>query len=195
MYHFLSRFVPEYFRVAEVFQSVERGEDGVALVLGVGAAVVGAVSHALDLSVLVAGRGVEGNQSVLAVAGAVVVVDYRAAREDVPQGVAGDGRCEVFPVDEVFAHRVAPVHVAPLGTVGVVLEIEVILAVFVDQTVGIVHPAVERGVVVDGAVVVACWWCRTCRPDGGCPSTWRRRLRCPMVTVASLAPSGRAKGT
>ena len=150
----LCGFVPEDFRVAEVLQSVERRQDGVLFVFGIGAAVVVAVGHALYLSVLVAGRGVESNHGVLAVAGAVVLVDNGATRENVSQCVAGDSRIKVFPVDEVAADGVSPVHVAPLRSVGVVLEIQVIFAVFIDQTVGVVHPAVERRVMIDGAVIV-----------------------------------------
>ncbi|CDB10232.1 unknown [Bacteroides sp. CAG:633] len=150
----LCGFVPEDFRVAEVLQSVERSQDGVLFVLGVGAAVVVAVGHALYLSVLVAGRGVESNHGVLAVAGAVVLVDNGATREDVSQRVACDGRVEVFPMNEVAADGVSPVHVAPLRSVGVVLEVQVIFAVFVDQTVGVVHPAIERRVVINGTVII-----------------------------------------
>ena len=48
-----------------------------------------------------------------------------------------------------------PVHIAPNGSIGVVLISKVVGAVLVDQSVGIVHPAVGRGVVVDRAIVVA----------------------------------------
>ena len=150
----LHRCIPEYLRVAEVFQSVERSQHGVARILGEGASVVGAPCHALYLSVLVAGRGVEGHDGVLAVAGGVVAVDDRRTGEDVAHGVAGDGGIELLPVEEVLADGVAPMHVAPLGTVGIVLEVEVILTVLVDHAVGVVHPTVGGREVIGGTVEV-----------------------------------------
>ncbi|CDF21156.1 unknown [Prevotella sp. CAG:617] len=150
----LGGLVPEHLGVAEVLQPVKGGQNGVVLIFGKGAAVVGAVGHALNLAVLVAGRGIEGNDGILAVAGRVVLVHHRAAREDVAHRVARNGRLEVLPVYEVAADGVAPVHVAPLGAVGVVLEVEVILAVLIYQSVGVVHPAVGGGVVVNGAEIV-----------------------------------------
>ena len=71
-----------------------------------------------------------------------------------PEGVAGYGRLEMFPMHEVAADGVAPVHVSPFRPIGVVLEIEVVLAVLIHQSVGVVHPSVLRCVVIDGAVVV-----------------------------------------
>ncbi len=70
------------------------------------------------------------------------------------QCVAGDGGVEMLPVYEVAADGVSPVHIAPLAAVGVILEVEVVLAVLVCQSVGVVHPTVQRCVVVYGAVVV-----------------------------------------
>ena len=60
----------------------------------------------------------------------------------------------MLPVDEVAAHGVAPVHIAPFRAVGVILEIEMVFAVFVGQAIGVVHPSVEGRVVVNGAIVV-----------------------------------------
>ena len=47
-----------------------------------------------------------------------------------------------------------PCHVLPLRPEGVVLEVEVPLTIFVEHTVGVVHPAVGRRVVIGGAVVL-----------------------------------------
>lgn len=63
-------------------------------------------------------------------------------------GADGDGK--VFPVDEVAAAGVAPVHVAPEGAVGVVLVEEVVPAAVEDGAIGVVAP-VGRGMeVIDG---------------------------------------------
>ena len=69
-------------------------------------------------------------------------------------GVTGDGWVEMLPVYQVFAHGVSPVHIAPLTAIGIVLEVEVVLAVLIDHAVGVVHPAVEGSEVVRGTVVV-----------------------------------------
>ena len=73
---------------------------------------------------------------------------------ELPEKICPSVSREVFPVDEVAADGVSPVHVAPLRSVGVVLEIQVIFAVFVNQTVSVVHPAVERRVMIDGTIIV-----------------------------------------
>ena len=115
---FVLRCIPEHLRVAEILQSVEGCNHGVALVFSVSATVVEAVGDALLLALVVAGqplvRGVESNDSVLAKACRVVVVNHARAREYVAHGVACNSRLLVCPVHEVLRHRVAPVHVAPL---------------------------------------------------------------------------------
>ena len=70
------------------------------------------------------------------------------------QGVAGNGGVELLPVEEVFADGVAPVHVSPFRAVGIILEVEVVLAVLVYHTVGVVHPSVGRGEMICGTVEV-----------------------------------------
>ena len=99
-------------------------------------------------------RCVVGDEGVLAESSRVACVNYGAAREDVAHRVACDGRVEMLPVYEVAAHRVSPVHVAPLRSVRVVLEVEVILTVLIGQSVGIIHPSVERSVMINGTIVV-----------------------------------------
>ena len=55
-----------------------------------------------------------------------------------------EGRGQLLPVDQVGADGVAPVHVAPVPAVGVVLVEEVIFARLPDQAVGVVEPAAPR---------------------------------------------------
>src|SRR5262245_48965219 len=50
----------------------------------------------------------------------------------------------VFPIDEVLAAKVAPMHVSPTVAVRVVLVEDVIVAVVVDEAVGVVHPIRRR---------------------------------------------------
>ena len=71
--------IPEHFRVAEVEQSIERSKDRVVLVLRERHAVVRRVGHALYLSVPLAGRGIEGNNSAFAITGRVVNIYDRGA--------------------------------------------------------------------------------------------------------------------
>jgi hypothetical protein len=80
--------------------------------------------------------------------GGRVVVESGAAGEatvgvwSLGSGSEGDG--EVFPVEHVRADSVRPVHVAPDGGVGVVLEKHVVEAAEIDRSVGVVHP-ITRG--------------------------------------------------
>ena len=47
---------------------------------------------------------------------------------------------QFFPVDQIRAHGVAPGHVAPIPTVGIVLIEQVILAFVENQPIGIIQP-------------------------------------------------------
>src|SRR5882724_8543814 len=76
-----------------------------------------------------------------------VVVDSAAGEAAVGVGPAGRGGKsdrQVAPVNHVFADGMVPVHVAPDGGVGVVLEKHVVEAVPENGAVGIVHPIFRR---------------------------------------------------
>ena len=83
--------------------------------------------------------------AVAAQAAGVLPVDHRRAAEHRPQGVRRQGVADLLPVHQVAADGVAPVHVAPIPAVRVVLVEEMILAAVEDQPVGIVVPAAPRG--------------------------------------------------
>ena len=75
--------------------------------------------------------------------GGAVVVDGAAGEAAVGVVAAGSGSerdWEMAPVNHVVADGVIPVHVAPDGGVGIVLEEHVVLAAPVDGAVGVVHP-------------------------------------------------------
>ena len=121
--------------------------------LGEGLSVVGAVGEALCL--VFASRGVHRHDGALAEASGALVVYNGAAAEDGAPRICLDGVALEGPVHEVGRGGVAPCHVLPLRTVGVVLEVEVPDAVFIEHAVGVVHPSPGRGVVVDGTVLLA----------------------------------------
>ena len=146
--------IPEHLGVAEVAQSIEGCEHRVSLILGEGTAVVIAVGHALYLSVLVAGRCIESHDGILAIPGSVACIHHAATREDVSQGIARDGWVELFPVYQVAAYGMSPVHVSPHASIGVVLEVEMIFAVLVYHSVRIVHPSINGCEMIRGAVVI-----------------------------------------
>ena len=141
--------VPDHLGVA-VLASLVR-EHGIALVLVPGGAAVGAERQALGVCngrpSPLAGGGIEQHDGRLRAAaqpGGVVVVDYGTAGEHAPEGIGIEGHRPFRPVHQILAHRQAPVHVAPLGAVGVVLVEQVIGSGVVDQAVGIVEPAAAR---------------------------------------------------
>jgi hypothetical protein len=73
--------------------------------------------------------------------------------------VLGYGDGEFVPVEEIGADGVAPAHVSPLVAEGVVLEEEMVLALEVDEAVGVVGPVLGRGEVdlrAVGLIVVRC---------------------------------------
>ena len=71
---FLSWFIPEHFRIAEIFQSVKRSQNRIFLVFCISTSIVFAISHTLNLSVFIAGRCVESNNGIFSVACAIVLV-------------------------------------------------------------------------------------------------------------------------
>ena len=148
------RSIPEHFRVTEILQSVERTQHGVALIFGKCTSVVGAVCHTLYLSVLVACRCVKSDDGAVAISGSVVLIHNRASREDLSQCITCDCRSKFLPVCQVGAHSMSPVHVSPLRSVRIVLEIKMILTVLVNHSVSIVHPSVRRCVMIERTVII-----------------------------------------
>ena len=74
-------------------------------------------------------------------------VDVRAARENVlfarlPRRPERDR--QMFPMDQVAAARVAPVHVSPVVAVRIVLIEQVVITAVKNGAVGIVHPVGRR---------------------------------------------------
>ena len=123
----------------------ELPDDRIALELRERAA-VGAVGEALHGRI--AGGGVEEDErrlALLAEATRILPIDDGAAAEHRPYRVGREGLPELFPVDEIPAYRMPPVHVAPAPAVGIVLEEEVVFPCKEDEAVGVVVPAAARG--------------------------------------------------
>ena len=140
--------VPDHLGVAVAMHDVV--DYRVAVVLAPGVAAVGRDRQALGEGARPGGvaGGVDGDhrgRAGAAQAGGVGVVHHRAAGGHGPQGVGVEGDGELGPVHQVAAHGVAPVQVAPLDAVGVVLVQQMVLAAVVEQAVGVVVPAAARG--------------------------------------------------
>ena len=147
----LGALVPEHLRVAEV-GSVE-GNHGVLLIFIKGASAVCRIGHRLGLSL--SGRRVEGDDGIPAEACRVVLVNHARAAEDGADGICLNGQGQSFPVDKILRYAVAPCHVLPQRAVGVVLIVQMPLAILIEHTVGIVHPAVQRCMVIGRAELLA----------------------------------------
>ena len=137
--------MPDDFRVAVAADDVP--QHGILLVLRPGSPAVVAVGDALRKRHrgrgMRPGRGVDGHQDLLPAglpSGSVRLVDDGRAGVDRAQLVGLDGVGQLRPMDQVRADRMAPGHVAPVDSRRVVLEEHVVLAVVVDQPVGIVVP-------------------------------------------------------
>ena len=108
-------------------------------------ATVGAVGDALHRGI--AGGGVNEHQrglSVLAEAAGVLPVHHGAAAEHRSHVVGQELVSELVPMDEIATDSMTPVHVAPIPTVRIVLEEQVVLAVVEDHPVRIVVPTALR---------------------------------------------------
>ena len=135
--------MPKHLRVAVA--GGELADDRIAFVFRERAA-VGAVGEGLHGRI--AEGGVEEDERrlpLLAEAARVLPIDDGAAAEHRPRCVGREGVAELFPVDEIPAHRMPPVHVAPAPAVGIVLEEEVVFPCKEDEAVGVVVPAAARG--------------------------------------------------
>ena len=58
-------------------------------------------------------------------------------------------------MNQVLAHSMSPVHIAPLTSVWVILEIEMILTILIKHTVRVVHPSVSRSVMEIRTILLA----------------------------------------
>ena len=132
-------FMPHHLGVA--IASSDFFQDRVARKLGE-LATVGAVGDALHGGI--ARGGVNEDQrgpAILTEAAGVLPVHHGAAAEHRSHVVGQELVSELVPMDEITTDGVAPVHVAPIPTVRIVLEEQVVLAVVEDHAVRIVVPA------------------------------------------------------
>ena len=190
--------VPEHLRVAELLGADV--QDRVPVVVQVpGAALVRGVGQGLGLVAADVGprpHRDHGRVVWAAQAGGVLGVDDRRSGEHpVLRGVR-DRHPQLLPVDQVLGDGVAPGHVAPVRALGVVLVEHVVLAVVVDESVGVVHPVLLGGVValrappLTGLVGLRrrrCGWCVRCGggrsglAGGGCGHGGQRRGGCQQA--------------
>ena len=135
-------FMPHHLGVA--IASGDFLQNRVARKLGELAA-VGAVGDALHRGI--PGGGVNEHErrfAVLAEASGVLPVHHGAAAEHRSHVVGQELVSELVPVDEIATDGMTPVHVAPIPTVRIVLEEQVVLAVVEDHPVRIVVPTALR---------------------------------------------------
>ncbi len=129
--------MPEHIRVAAL---LVRGDDGIVFVGLESPSVVQAIGKTLYL----AGtrRGIDSDNGILAETSGVLLVHHTAAAENHSQPVGHEHRLFRFPVHQVGAGGVSPTKISPHGTVGIVLETEMIHPILVEHPVGIIHPAI-----------------------------------------------------
>ena len=98
--------------------------------------------------------GIDGDDGILAETCRILLIHNRTTREDMTYRVAGDGWIEMLPMNQVLAYSMTPVHVAPLASVWVILEIEMILTILIHHSVRVVHPTIKRSEVIRWAIVI-----------------------------------------
>jgi len=141
---FIFRFIPENFRITEVFQTVRRTQNGVLLIFNKCPSIILAKSKTLDLPVFITGRSIKSQDTPCSVTGYIFLIDNRATGKDMSQCIAGDSWFQMFPMHQVFADRMSPMHISPFRAVRIILKIQMIFSIFIHQSVGIIHPAIER---------------------------------------------------
>ena len=151
------RFVPDDMRIAEVGDAGIR-QNRIGGVFGPRASPVGAVCQSLRLGFdpslgggdrIVIGedrqnRRIGGGSE----SGRVVQVGYAASRKDIAQAVRSQRDRHVLPVQQIAADGMSPVHLSPREVAVFVerdvLVAEVVLAVIINQSVRVAHPAFGR---------------------------------------------------
>ena len=142
--------VPKHFGVASLTLESHYGVAGID-----GESGPAVVARGETLHLARAGRGIHGYHGILAKSGGVFAVDSATAAEHRTEAVGLDCQRQVLPVYKVGRYRVAPGHVLPFRTIRVILIVEMPFPVFIEHSVGVVHPAVERRVVESRAIFLA----------------------------------------
>ena len=148
---FIFRFIPEHFRVTEISQTIRRAQDGVLLVFSKCPSIILAKSKTLDLPVFVTGRSIKNQDAPYSIPRYILLIDNRAAGKDMSQCITGNSWGQMFPMYKVLTDRMSPMHISPFRTVRVILKIQMIFSIFIHQSVGIIHPAIERSMMVNRA--------------------------------------------
>ena len=143
--------VAEHLGIAKVGHIAR--DDGIAGVAREGHAPVAAHGHALCLAL--ARGGVEGQHRARAVARDISAVHDTRTAEDCAQRIGPESDGLLLPVDEIAAHGMAPRHILPERAVGIVLIIEMPFAAGVEHAVRVIHPSVERCMVIERAKAFA----------------------------------------
>src|SRR5262249_5509930 len=79
------------------------------------------------------------------------VHDRAAGERPVAEPTGIDRDRQLLPVHQVAAHGVSPMHVAPAPSVGIVLEVKMVLAAGMDEPIRVVVPAAAGREVEAGA--------------------------------------------
>ena len=134
--------MPDDFRITVARSLI--WEDGIAAVFRECPAVE-TVGNALDG--WIARRRVDENErgdAILAETAGIIRIDDGAAAEHGAERIGREGVWQLRPMEQVFADGMAPMHVAPIDTVRIVLEEHMIFAVVEDKAVWIVVPTAIR---------------------------------------------------
>ena len=148
---FIFRFIPEHFWVTEISQTISRAQDGVLLIFSKCPSIILAKSKTLDLPVFITGRSIKSQDTPCSVTRYILLIDNRATGKDMSQCITGNSWFQMFPMHQVFADRMSPMHISPFRAVRIILKIQMIFSIFIHQSVGIIHPAIERSMMVNRA--------------------------------------------
>ena len=136
--------IPESLGVAEVLLAADQHR--VACIFLKGLSIVIGDGHRLRLTL--SSRGIESHHLI------VLLVDHARATEDRAQRIGLDSNGLRLPVYKVFRGGVSPVHILPLRTVGVPLIEQMVDAILIEHAVRVVHPTIERGMMIDGTILL-----------------------------------------
>ncbi|MBA7548918.1 hypothetical protein ES705_41386 [subsurface metagenome] len=140
-YPFFILLVPKNFRITgmDIIPFFFAVNYRISVVLFKRTTIVDTISNTLGL--IFTGCRISSNQNIFTPAGGIVFIYYRTAGKHCAKFVREKSIIQFFPVNQIFANCMTPMHISPISFVWVVLIVEVVFAVKINQSIRIVIPS------------------------------------------------------
>ncbi len=69
-------------------------------------------------------------------------------------GIPCNGRFDLFPMNQILAYSMPPMHISPFGTIRIILKAQIIDTILIKKSTGIIHPTIHRCMVENRTIVI-----------------------------------------